>query len=287
MRSWILALGLAALLVRPPGTAAAQTTAEAPQTPAYYALQMTGQAHFLTRIAVNGQTVLESDDLVSLGPRAHYLSRYLDRGRNQIDVEFTSDPKQPMSMTVVVRGAAGRFVPVARFQAAAGETHGRRVVKTLGFSAHDVPGTLTLGDGDRRDIANLLQAYYDALARRDERAVLKFYAPAVEAHTRIDPEIGAVDRRVLARDAELYTNPQFRMKPYDSTGLVAAVIGRVVRVTRPGGPVMESEEVPTESTVTFAGGMGHATVTVRVGMHLRSLEFERLNGVWSFAVPTF
>lgn len=239
----------------------------------------------LHRVALNGATVA-SGSAISLSLPV-YITKYLRDGPNELEVEYTSDTRVGLSVVIETRAQGPRREQVARFYSAPGETGGDRVAKTLPFTIHLRPqAALRFTDADEQAIMALLHTYYNTLARRDGAALRKLYEKAVGEEAQIYPEGIGLFQWVLNDSLRVIASPQFRMKPFQRTGLRFSVAGQVVVVTRPDqSPVVESEtvELDDENVPPQAGRAGGEKT--KSSLKPVSLSFKRYDGRWYLALP--
>ena len=238
---------------------------------------------YLHRVALNGTTVA-GDTAISISLPI-YVTKYLRDGDNELEVEYTSDTRVGLSVTLETR-ARGRKDQIVRFSSPYGESNGARVVKKIPFTLQlrrQVP--LRLSSADRGAITALLQTYYNTLARKDGAGLVKLYSKAVEQEGEIYPEGIGLFQWVLSDSLRMIANPKFRMKPYQGAALQFSVDGQVVVVTRPDqSPLVESApmEAASAGAQPAAGAEG---AQADPGLKPMSLSFKRYEGRWYLALP--
>lgn len=257
-------------------------------TAEYHFLRVDGKAAFLDRVAINGSPVL-SGTLVAVSVPV-YVDKYLKDGQNKLELEYTSDATEGLTVVVETRTRGPRTTEVVRFQSAAGETGGRKVTKTIPFRLRLQPPAppISLTDGDREAILALLQAQYAILARRDSAGLRGLYAKAMQEEKLIYPEGVEFFRTVLDESLKMFANPQFRMKPFDPAGLAFTIDGQVVRVGRTdGSPVMASDPVEIEDEIVSTQNGKEVRQKTRMQSQVSavSIPFQKYDGRWYLALP--
>ncbi len=270
---------LAALLALP--------AAAHPEDLEYHFLTVKGKGFPLERVALNGKAVL-SGTLISVSLPV-YVDRYLKSGQNELEVEYTSDKVEGLTIAIEARTRGPKKSEVVRFSSAAGESGGRKVTKTVSFAAHVRPPIpVTLTDTDRQAIAAVLQAQYTVLTQRDAAGLRRLYEKALQEEAQIYPEGVEFFKSVLDGSLKMLASPKFRMKPFQPTGLQFSVDGEVVQVSRTDrAPVMESDlvEVDEDVTVTRNGTEVHETQKIQSGIRPMSVRVRKYDGRWYLAMP--
>jgi len=239
---------------------------------------------YLHRVALNGMTVA-GDTAISISLPI-YVTKYLRDGANELEVEYTSDTRVGLSVTLETRARGPRKDQIVRFTSPTGETNGARVTKKIPFTIQLRRQTpLRLSGADRQAIAALLQTYYATLARRDGAGLAKLYAKAVEQEAQIFPEGIGLFQWVLSDSLRMIGTPRFRMKPFQGAGLQFSVDGQVVTVTRPDqSPLVESVPVEADSAGAQPAS-GAEAAQAEPGLKPTSLSFKRYDGRWYLALP--
>lgn len=258
-----------------------------PQVLEYHFLTVKGKARPLQRVALNGMTVL-SGTLISVRLPV-YVDNYLKSGQNELEIEYTSDEAEGLTIAVEARTSGPKKREIVRLSSVAGETGGKKVTKAISFTAHvRPPRPVALTDADRQAIAAVLQTQYTVLAQRDAVGLRRLYERTMREGTQIYPEGVEVFRSVLDDWRKMLANPKFRMKPFQATGWRFSVDGEVMRVTRANGtPVMESDQVEIDEDVTFTrnGKEVHETQRVQSQIRMMRAAVRKYDARWHLAMP--
>jgi len=253
----------------------------------YHFLTVKGKALPLQRVALNGKTVL-SGTLISVSLPV-YVDKYLKSGQNELEVEYTSDKAEGLTIAVEARTSGSKKREVVRFSSAAGETGGKMVTKTISFTAHVRPLVpVALTDADRQAIAAVLQTQHTVLTHRDAVGLRRLYEKTMQEGMQIYPEGVEFFKSVLDDSLKMLASPKFRMKPFQPTGLQFSVDGERVRVSRTDGtPVMESDLVEIDEDVTFTrnGKEVHETQKIQSQIRSMSVAVRKYDGRWYLAMP--
>ena len=239
---------------------------------------------YLHRVALNGMTVA-GDTAISISLPI-YVTKYLRDGANELEVEYTSDTRVGLSVTLETRAKGPRKDQIVRFSSPQGETNGVRLTKKIPFTIQlRRQAPLHLSGADRGTIEALLQTYYNTLARKDGPGLARLYAKAVQQEAEIYPEGIGLFQWVLSDSLRMIANPKFRMKPFQGTSLQFSVDGQVVTVTRPDmSPLVESAPMGADG----AGAQPASRVEgaeAEPSLKPTSLSFKRYDGQWSLALP--
>ncbi len=254
----------------------------------YHFLRVDGKAAFLERVTLNGSPVL-SGTLISVSLPI-YVDKYLKDGQNKLELEYTSDTTEGLTVVVETRTRGPQKTEVVKFQSAAGETGGKKVTKTIPFLVRLQPPAppISLTDEDRQAILTLLQTQYAILARRDPAGLRGLYDKAIREEKLIYPEGVEFFKIVLDESLKMFANPQFRMKPFDPAGLEFTIGGQVVRVgRRDRSPVMESDpvEIEDEIILTQNGKEVRQKTKMQSQVSAVNIAFQKYDGRWYLALP--
>lgn len=259
-----------------------------PEEVAHYFLRIEGKAFPLERVALNGRTVL-SGTLIAISLPL-WVDKYLIDGQNQLLLQYTSDKTEPLTVVIEARTKGPRKAEVLRFPVPPGDTSGRKATKTAFFRVHmgQRPTPVNITERDRQAIVTLLQTQYDLLLRRDVPGVKKLYARALREQSQIYPEGVAFFEKVLDQSDKVIASPNFRMKPFNRSGIQFAVDGAIVLVSRlDQAPVMESErvEIEDEIVVTQNGKEVRERTKSQSKVSLDRIALRQFDGRWYLAVP--
>ncbi|TMI90494.1 MAG: hypothetical protein E6H00_06880, partial [Bacillati bacterium ANGP1] len=161
---------------------------------------------YLHRVALNGMTVA-GDTAISISLPI-YVTKYLRDGANELEVEYTSDTRVGLSVTLETRAKGPRKDQIVRFSSPQGETNGVRLTKKIPFTIQlRRQAPLHLSGADRGTIEALLQTYYNTLARKDGPGLARLYAKAVQQEAEIYPEGIGLFQWVLSDSLRMIANP--------------------------------------------------------------------------------
>lgn len=224
--------------------------------------------------SINGQPVLRNQRIPGLPV---YVSPLLKDGANVLEVQFTSDARQPMEIVIEERypsGAPAR--ELARFQALAGQFP-EQTIQQVEFTAHPraIPN-VQLTEKDRADIIELIKHFHETLTTRVPENVTALFGPAIDAVRGIYPEGANFAHREMTNLGEVTQFALFKMEPFDPEGLEFQVRGNVATVYRQNGnAVLRSNEV----TGPINGSVGNSRVDARV------VPVKKIDGVWQLTLP--
>jgi hypothetical protein len=195
-------------------------------------------------------------------------------GENVLEVLFVNG-SSPLTIMLEERtpGAKERRL-LARFHAAPYEFL-QPTMKEIRFTAHPKPlPELELTDGDRAEIQDVVQIFYDTLATKNSKLVMNLFQPAIEDARKLYPEGAAFGRDQMQKMASLVTTPGFEMQPFDAIGHLELVPnGATVIVRRKDGlPLF------TSSDITLPNGK-----TTNVSAD--TVPVKKLKGQWCVTLP--
>jgi hypothetical protein len=252
----------------------------------FYSLKIDGRANCLDKVSINGKTVVSGTVVEVKIPLP--ITSYLLNGMNTLEVEYTSDTKEGLIISLEKRkkGSAQGEVTTL-FSSPAGATGGKKVKQTLTFEAklNVAPKpNVALTDADKQAIRNQIQSYHMMLAKRDVKSVVEVMTRAIEDAKAQNPQLGKALQEILVEETKTsVSNPNFKMKPLQLDGLNFKVDGEFVVVRRAEGrPVFESEELEVEEEfVTKQNGHEmRSKVKSKTKIAAEEITFKKDNNQW-------
>ncbi|MBS2008571.1 MAG: hypothetical protein JST01_16105 [Cyanobacteria bacterium SZAS TMP-1] len=232
------------------GTATKQAEPQLQQTnePKAYFLHIDGRALPLKQALVNGVNVL-GGAVISLSLPVN-ISGYTRAGLNTLQLDYISDPKADLSVTVEKRTPGPKREEIARINIAADDSKGAIKSASVSFNLPADGGSASVGelsDEDKAAITREFDRYYQALAAAKADQLRAMYRQSLADQRKLSPESAHFFENVIAREAAILKNKELKLTPINKEGLAYKVEGDIVKLYRQDNkPLIESNEIDAQ-----------------------------------------
>jgi hypothetical protein len=255
---------LAIALIGPiSGASQAVLAADNPAPVKAYFLHIDGRALPVKQVLVNGVNVL-GGAVVSLSLPVN-ISGYTKAGLNTLQVDYVSDPKSNLLVSVEKRTPGPKSEELAKI-ATTVEASNEVKSATISFNLPEDGGAASVGalnDLDRASINEEFEHYYQALASAKADQVRGLYKQSLSEERKLSPENAHFFDNVLTREVQILKNKDLKLQPLNRDGLAYKVEGDVVKLYRHDArPLIESNEVVAKIAPILieVGGKGQSPV---------------------------
>lgn len=230
------------------------STVDAKISPRAYVLKVKGRALPLKAATIDGVNVLGSP-IVTLSLPVN-LSGYVKKGLNELVLDYVSDPKSDLLVTIERRTPGPKAEEVAKITIPAGDSKGEIAQKKINFNiaaGEEGRQIKELTEGDKKAIVSEFENYYQIVKEHRADKLKALYKTALDEERKLCPESVQFFEKVLNRESQVVRNTMIQLPEINKEGLSFKIEGNRVRLFRENNkPLLVSNEIDVAaSSVMF------------------------------------